>query len=136
VIWAQIDANQHLRHSAYADLAAQARVQLLDYIGLKPSAFYANNLGPILFREELLYKKEIHMNEKISVSCELTKCKADASKWSILHHIYKENGEIAASVQVDGSWIDMHKRKTTGLPEKLLIDFMKIPKSENFQKVI
>ncbi|NOR86119.1 MAG: thioesterase, partial [Bacteroidales bacterium] len=34
VMWAQIDANQHMRHSAYADYAAQARMGLLDSLGL------------------------------------------------------------------------------------------------------
>jgi acyl-CoA thioester hydrolase len=30
VLWSQIDANMHLRHSAYADFAAQARVEMLE----------------------------------------------------------------------------------------------------------
>ncbi|EEI92050.1 hypothetical protein HMPREF0765_2374 [Sphingobacterium spiritivorum ATCC 33300] len=29
VIWAQIDANRHMRHSAYADICAQARSNML-----------------------------------------------------------------------------------------------------------
>jgi acyl-CoA thioester hydrolase len=33
VLWAQIDANMHMRHSAYADLGAQARLMAMEKIG-------------------------------------------------------------------------------------------------------
>lgn len=134
VIWAQIDANQHMRHSAYADIAAQARIQLLDSIGLDSSAFLKNQMGPILFREEILYKKEVYISERIKVGCELTKCTVDGRKWSMRQIIYKENGSIAAEINVDGSWIDMKHRKIIALPEKLFEWFMKIPRSEDFME--
>ena len=80
ILWAQIDANMHLRHSAYADFAAQARLSLLDKVGLDASHFLQLQVGPILFREELIYHREIGPNDKVQVTCEMTKCKADASR--------------------------------------------------------
>lgn len=136
VIWAQIDANQHMRHSAYADVAAHARVQMLDSIGLDSKAFFIHKLGPILFREEILYKREVHISEKIKVNCELTKSTPNGKKWSMRHEILKENGKLAAEIQVDGSWIDMKERKIVGLPEKLLAAFNQIPRSEDFEEIL
>lgn len=135
VIWAQIDANQHMRHSAYADVAAQARVQMLDSIGLDSKAFFIHKIGPILFREEILYKREVHISEKIKVSCQLTLCTRNGKKWSMRHEILKENGELAAEIKVDGSWIDMKERKIVGLPEKLLEAFNQIPRSDDFKEI-
>jgi len=132
VMWAQIDANQHMRHSAYADFAAQARMALLDSMGLNADIFMKNKLGPVLFREELIYIKEINMNEKISISCELAKCKKDGSKWTIKHQIYNSKEQVSAIVTVDGAWIDLVKRKVTSLPENILNAFMSIPKSDDF----
>jgi acyl-CoA thioester hydrolase len=34
VLWSQIDANQHMRHSAYADFGAQARLTMMESLGL------------------------------------------------------------------------------------------------------
>ena len=132
VMWAQIDANQHMRHSAYADIAAHARVMLMDELGLTAQLFLKNHLGPVLFREELIYLKEVNMSEKISVSCQLVKCKRDGSKWSLRHQIMKSSGEIAAIINVDGAWIDLVKRKITGLPEDILSKFLMIPLSEDY----
>jgi len=132
VMWAQIDANQHMRHSAYADFGAQARMALLESIGLNSDIFLKKKLGPILFREELVYLKEINMNEKISLSCELVKCAKDGSKWSIKHHVYNNKEELSAIITVDGAWIDIVKRKLTALPQDILMAFMRIPKSEDY----
>ncbi len=132
VIWAQVDANQHMRHSAYADFAAQARVELLEQVGLSAKVFQKLMLGPILLREELVYYKEVNLSEKISVTCEMTRCKADASRWSIRSELFREDGVKAAVIQVDGAWMDVVKRKMTGLEGELLELFMSAPKSKDF----
>jgi acyl-CoA thioester hydrolase len=135
VIWAQIDANQHMRHSAYADIAAHARVQMLESIGLDSKAFFIHKIGPILFREETLYKREFHIGEKVKVSCELSKCTPNGKKWSMRHLFYKENGKLAAEINVDGSWIDMNERKIVALSGELLKAFNLIPRAVDFEEI-
>ena len=132
VLWSQIDANMHLRHSAYADFAAQARLSLLEQVGLTAVHFIQQQLGPILFREELLYHREISPNDKVRVTCEMTRCRADGSRWSIKHEIFRGDGVKSATVLVDGAWIDTRKRKLTGLSPELMEKFKAIPRSEDF----
>ena len=132
VLWSQIDANMHLRHSAYADFAAQARLSLLERVGLDARQFLSLGIGPILFREELLYHREISPNDMVTVTCEMTRCKSDASRWSIKHEIFRGDGTKSTTVLVDGAWIDTRKRKLTGLTPDLLEKFKAIPRSEDF----
>ena len=132
VLWAQIDANQHLRHTAYADFAAQARLEMLDSLGLKPSVLYGHNIGPVMFREELIYLREISLNEHIKVTCEISKARADGSRWTIHHDLYRGDGVKAAVIVADGAWIDMEKRKLTLLPPELSKCFMAAPKSDDY----
>jgi len=132
VLWSQIDANQHMRHSAYADFAAQARLNLLEKLGMKPTVLLDKFIGPVLFREELVYMREVHLSDNIKVTCELIKCRPDGSRWSIRHEMYREDGTKAAVITVDGAWIDMIKRKLTALPEDLNLLFMQTPRSKDF----
>lgn len=136
VLWSQIDANQHMRHSAYADFAAQARLTMLESFGLKPSLLYRHKLGPVLFREELIYLKEVGINERISITCEITKAPADGSRWSIRHELYRSDGVKAAIIIAEGAWIDMEKRKLTILPLEVSHLFMMAPKSSDFVEMI
>ncbi|MCO6461334.1 MAG: thioesterase family protein [Saprospiraceae bacterium] len=132
VMWSQIDANMHLRHSAYADFGAQARLVAMEKAGFTSESMRQYKIGPILFREELIYKKEIRPNEIISVTNKLSKCRADGSRWSILHEIIKESGEIAAIIHTDGAWIDQIKRKLTALPDELVSKLLRMSKTEDF----
>ena len=136
VLWSQIDANQHMRHSAYADFAAQARLSLLGGLGLKPTTLFEHHIGPVLFREELFYLREVGLNEKIKVTCELYKSRADGSRWSIRHEIFRSDGVKAAIINVDGAWIDMEKRKLAVLPQELSDLFMKTPRSADYEEEI
>lgn len=133
VLWSQIDANMHLRHSAYADFAAQARLALLEFAGLSMETVAPLKLGPILFREELVYMREIQVHDTVLVTAEMTRCRPDGSRWSFRQEIYKQDGTKAAVINVDGAWIDMEKRKLGKLPEDLVSLFLdKIPRSDDF----
>jgi acyl-CoA thioester hydrolase len=132
VMWSQIDANMHLRHSAYADFGAQARVQILDSLGFDAKAFEQLKVGPILFREELIYLREVRPNDFIKVTCILTKVRADCSRWSFRQELFRGDGIKAAIINVDGAWIDTVARKLVGLPEEWVNKFMHVAKSEDF----
>jgi acyl-CoA thioester hydrolase len=136
VIWSQIDANQHMRHSAYADVAAQARLVMLERAGLGPAVIFKLNIGPVMFREELIFLREIALNDVVKVSCEVTKARPDGSRWSIRHEIYRGDDIKAAIVNVDGAWLDLGKRKLTRLPEELSKLFIAAPRSEDFAEEI
>ncbi|NMM49862.1 acyl-CoA thioesterase [Marinigracilibium pacificum] len=133
VRWSDIDANIHLRHSAYADFCAQARLRYLSEAGLTFDLFKKLHIGPVLFREELKYLREVPFGEHITVETNLLKIREDASRWTIKHVVYREDGVKAAEVIVEGAWIDILKRKLTTLPEEMTERFKSLPKSEDFE---
>lgn len=135
VLWSQIDANVHLRHSAYADFCAQARSNMLNQLGLSLEEFNKRKIGPILFREELNYLREIGLDERIKVSVVITKFNTLNSRFSFRHEIYKENGVKAAVVVVDGAWMNIIERKLTNIPDEWMEIVRNIPKSEDYTEI-
>jgi len=135
VLWSQIDANVHLRHSAYADFCAQARSNMLNLMGLSLHEFNKRKIGPILFREELNYLREVGLDERIRVSVEITKFNIQNARFSFRHIIYKENGVKAAIVNVDGAWMNIIERKLTNIPEEWMEIVHKIPRSEDYTEI-
>ncbi len=133
VLWAQLDANGHLRHSAYADFAAQARVQLLFDKGLTLEAMTRNHLGPILFREEITYHREVRAEDTVRVTCRLRRAREDGSRWSFEQKIYRSDEVLAATIIADGAWIDTEKRKLTKLPEAFCGIFEELEKTDDFE---
>ena len=133
VRWADIDANSHMRHSAFYDYAAHLRVQLLKDIGMDVVTLSRLGIGPVLFREEAVFKHEINMNDTIRVNVKLKRTREDASRWTFYHEFHKGDGKIAATVTVDGAWLDLNKRKLTALPDHFLKIFLAIPRTDDFE---
>ncbi len=120
VRWADMDPNKHMRHSAYDDYANHTRLALFTEIGLSYEKLSSLNIGPILFSENVLFKREIDLCEKIMVKCHLSDLSDDGKYWSFVHYMYKENGILAAEITVKGAWIDLHQRKLAVPPEEVL----------------
>ncbi|WPU91431.1 acyl-CoA thioesterase [Mucilaginibacter sabulilitoris] len=132
ILWSQIDANQHMRHSAYADLGAQARLNMLESLGLKPTKLFEFKIGPVLFKEELSYLREITLGDFVKITCEVTRSRPDGSRWTIKHEVFRGDGVKAAVIITIGAWIDMEKRRLTLLPPELSELFMKAPRSADY----
>ena len=119
VRWAELDPNGHMRHSAYADFAADQRVTWLASLGYDIRRFAELHLGPILFREETKFLKELRGGEQIRVDGRVVGGSPDGSRWTIEHTIYKADGRVAATVTVDGAWLDLDQRKLAAPPAEL-----------------
>ncbi|MBL0340290.1 MAG: thioesterase family protein [Bacteroidetes bacterium] len=130
--WADLDANIHMRHSAYNDYAAQTRLLFMAENGFGMEWFKEHNVFPVLFREETIFLKEIHGNENIRIDAILVKMSEDGSRWSIMNHFYKSDGTLAAKLTVDGAWMDIVARKLKSPPKDLMHLFDKLEKSAEF----
>lgn len=130
--WADLDPNFHVLHSKYYDFGAYCRMAFMVEHGLTPSVFLQHHFGPIIFREECIFKKEITFGDKVSVSFKVAKVSADFGRWSLVCEIFKNDTTLAAIVTVDGAWMDTKLRKLTTPPEQYTHLFDKAPKTDNF----
>lgn len=135
VRWADIDANRHLRHSVYYDYGASMRMFILSEAGLTTKKLEELMLGPVLFREEAIFKREILFEDKITLDVELVKVTEDYGRWSLRHNFVKADGTHAAILNVDGAWIDLEKRKLAVPNEFIRHAFQQFPRSQDFQIV-
>lgn len=133
--WSDFDPNRHMRHTAYNDYAAEVRVRFFQEHGLSINEFAKLNIGPILFKEETSFLKEIHIGENITVHMELEGVSKSIERWRFNHQIFNQEGILSAEIKVYGAWIDLIKRKLTAPPAEFLKIFEELPKTENFIEI-
>jgi acyl-CoA thioester hydrolase len=133
--WSDIDANKHLRHSVYYDFGAYCRISLFTEIGITLEKLTAISIGPVILREEAIFRREIIFGDSISITTELAKATADFARWSFRHVITKQDGTLATTMNIDGAWIDTVKRKLAIPPVGLHAYFEKIPRAVDFEMV-
>jgi acyl-CoA thioester hydrolase len=132
VRWADLDANVHMRHSAYYDYAAQTRLLFMAEKGFGMAWFKEHNVSPIILREETVFLKEIAGNETINIDVRLLRMSKDGARWSFMNRFFKESGVLSAQLVVDGAWMNLQTRKLTAPPAELLQLFDLVEKCEGF----
>jgi acyl-CoA thioester hydrolase len=130
--WADLDPNFHLRHSVYYDYGANCRVYFLNEHGLSAARMEALHFGPILFREEAIFRKEVRMSDRLTIDLQVIKARQDFSRWTIRHQLTKNGSELAAVITADGAWINTQERKLATPPEEFAAVFHQMPKSAEF----
>lgn len=134
--WADLDPNFHLRHSVYYDLAAAQRVELLEMHGLSLQFMKENHIGPIIFREECIFRSEIKSGDEVIISARVAKMRADASRWTIRHIFSGANAKLLATLTVEGAWMDTKLRKLASpIPALITEVFEKFPQTEDFNLI-
>ncbi len=131
--WSDLDPNFHVRHSVYYDFGAYVRMCFLTEFGLGPQVLMQHNLGPILFREECQFKREIHFGDKVTINLLLKKTSPNYSRWTFQHEVVRNGDTIAAIITVDGAWMDVARRRLTVPAEVVTPTFEKLPKAHNFE---
>lgn len=132
VRWADLDPNFHVRHSVYYDYGATARIDFFLECGLPPTAMAQMHVGPILFREEAVFRRELRFGDQLSISVGLSKARHDFSRFSFRHIIRRSDGTVCAEINIDGAWIDTNLRKLSTPPDLVGEALSMGPKTDDF----
>ncbi|RYE53561.1 MAG: thioesterase [Sphingobacteriales bacterium] len=130
--WSDLDPNLHLRHSVYYDYGAFCRISFLNSQGLTPTFMVEHSIGPILFREECIFRKEVRLGDALMIDLRLASAAPNFARWTIKHNIIKNDNVLAAVITVDGAWIDIKRRKLATPPEEVFNTFNEMPRTTDF----
>lgn len=123
VLWADLDANRHLRNSAYSDYCSHTRFAYLAEHGLTLERMGELGVGPVLFRESTDYARELRLGDAFTVTFLLSALAPDGSRWRFHHDLYRLEADgqriRAASHDLSGAFFDLRTRKLTLPPPEL-----------------
>ncbi|MBK5213933.1 MAG: thioesterase family protein [Flavobacteriaceae bacterium] len=131
--WSDVDANRHLRNSAYIDYMSHTRMSFFMESGLDLTNLTKHNLGAVAFYEHMYYFREVFPGKPITVSLQLKGISEDGMYFEFLHNFYDEKGKNIARCEMMGAWIDLEKRKLVGLPELFLKKMNAVEKTDDFK---
>ena len=131
--WSDLDPNFHVKHSSYYDFGAYCRVAFLADNNITPEVMQQHSIGPVLFREECLFKREIKFGDAITIDLKLASLSSNYKKWTMVHEIFKNSETLCAKISIDGAWMSTQLRKIIVPPDIFKIALETLPKTESFQ---
>jgi acyl-CoA thioester hydrolase len=131
VRWADLDPNAHVRHSVYYDWGAMVRLTFLEQHGVGLAWMAQHQIGPVLFREEARFQRELRFGDQLQMDVQLAAASANGRKWRMRHRILRGD-ELAATLEVDGAWLDLRARKIVAPPPELVRAFDTMGRTEDF----
>jgi len=133
--WADFDPNKHMRHTAYNDYAAECRIRFFNENGITTQLFDSTNIGPVLFKEETSFYREIRLGETLDVDLRLKACSPKGERFKMIHNIYKADGILAAEIQIFAAWLDLKTRKLVVPPPVVIEAFNKLERTPVFEEI-
>lgn len=130
--WGDMDFNSHMRNTAYLDKSADARMLFFAANGFPMSEFMKRRIGPVIFKDELEYFKELGLLEEMRVTLELAGLAEDGSRFRMVNVFHRTDGKVAARVTSLGGWLDLAARKLVPPPDELLAVLRKLTLTQDF----
>ena len=134
VRWADLDANRHLRNTAYLDYATHVRFAFLAENGFPPSRFGELHFGPVILREEMSFLREVGPNDELTVDYRLAALSQDGRRFKLRHRVFRRDGVEAARIDTDGGWMDLATRKLRPPPEELAAALDRLVRTSDFER--
>jgi acyl-CoA thioester hydrolase len=130
--WGDMDFNSHMRNTAYLDKSADVRMMFFSENGFAMSEFVKRGIGPVIFRDELLYFKEVRLLQPLRVTLAIAGLAGDGGRWSMRNEFHRD-ATLVARVTSEGGWLDLGARRLTAPPPELLAALRSLPRTDDFQ---
>ena len=133
--WGDLDANHHMANRAFLDRAADTRVLFFARNGFPVARFAAERIGPVILRDELVYRKELRLLDEFTVDLELFGLSLDGTRFDLGNTFRTMDDVVAAVVRSEGLWFDIEHRRPRSPPAELDAVERRMPRGEGFKEL-
>jgi len=133
--WGDMDFNAHMRNTSYLDRAADTRMMYFESHGFSMRDFERLRIGPVVFMDEIEYRRELRLLETMTVAIELAGVSPDGSNFRIRNTFYRPDEKVAAVVTSEGGWLSIDTRKLVPPPPPLLAALNDLTRAVQFTEL-
>ena len=134
--WGDLDANGHMRNTAYLDRSADVRMMYFKSHGFAMSEFERLRFGPVIKRDDIEYFREMKLLESFRGALRIAGLSADGSRFRFRNEFFKPDGTLVARVTSAGGWLDLSARRLAAPPPELAQAMSDLATSEDYAEIV
>ncbi len=135
VRWSDIDANRHVRYSAYIDAVHELRYRFFEEHGLPPESFDNLGVSPVYTSLTANFYREVRLGETLTVTFLLSGLSPSGMRWKVQHDFLKANRKKAVTIFLEGTMLNLATRQPAVPTPEILAVFQQIPRSTDFEEL-
>jgi acyl-CoA thioester hydrolase len=128
-----MDFNAHMANTAYLNMGADTRLAFFQAHGFPVAEFHRQRFGPVVFKDELEYFKELRLMDAVEVTLEAAGLSTDGSRFRLRDTFFNEAGQMCARLTTTGAWLDLEARKLRMPPSELAALLANLARTEDFE---
>jgi acyl-CoA thioester hydrolase len=133
--WGDLDGNNHMANTAILDRAADTRFRYFSLHGFPGQRFATERIGPVIVRDELVYRKELRLLDEFTVDVKVVGLSGDGVRFALENTFRDIHGEVSAIVNSEGVWFDLDERRPRAPPPELDAVQRGMPRAKQFREI-
>ena len=120
VRWNEMDSNGHVNNMYYQSYFDQARIEVFEKVGLDMEEMRERGIGPVIYKTELDYKKELKHPDTAIITSSIEVFKKTRG---IIHQIIHSgrSGEEVCVARFHGMFMNLKRMRPQVFPEQILL---------------
>ncbi len=132
--WGDLDANGHMRNTAYLDKAADVRMYYFAEHGFPSREFARLAIGPVVRKDEIEYFRELRLLDPVTVTLQIEALSGDRARFVLRNEFWRDD-RLVARVKTSGGWLDLRARKLVEPPDALRAVLETAPRTDDFREL-
>ena len=117
--WFDLDANRHMKNTAYMEKCVDCRLRFFHSIGVSPETFAKWKVAFVVVRDEVTYSRELFLGDRMRVQMLIGGINAKGTRFVVVNRILTPAGGPVYEIRSMVVWLDTELRKTTAPPAEL-----------------
>jgi acyl-CoA thioester hydrolase len=131
--WFDLDANGHMKNTAYMEKSVDCRLRFFNASGVSPDVFSKWKVAFVVVRDETTYSRELFLGDRMRVQILCGGINAKGSRFVIVNRILTPDGERVYEIRSMVVWLNTETRKSTTPPPELAALIENMARTEDFQ---
>ncbi len=120
---------------AFLGRATDARFEYFERCGFPGRRFAIERIGPVVLREEIIYRRELRFQDEFTVDLQVTGISSDGIRFSVQHTFRDATGQVAAVVTSEGLWLDLESRRPRAPSAELDAAQRALPRADSYREL-
>lgn len=129
-----MDGNNHMRNSAYLDVATTSRYRYFEDTGYDQECLMEGGFGAVIRWERIEYKREIRHCAPLRVELRISGASPEVSRYRFHNAIFTDEN-LAAIVVTEAGWLDLHTRKLIIPPDGMKKVICGLEHTDDFEEL-